>query len=98
MTPLIVSHHRHPARRNHPGRQRPRGDFLDSYTNLLNCIPDAEVSDVRAGIITVAKQLAVGAVKGLSGLQSMRPGGEFGTWLNTGPKSGETRSSRRPTI
>jgi hypothetical protein len=56
------------------------------------------VSDVLAGIITVAKQLAVGAVKGLSGLQSMRPGGEFGTWLNTGPKSGETRSSRRPTI
>jgi caspase domain-containing protein len=67
------------------------GDFLDSYTNLLNFIPDAGVSDVLAGIITVAKQLAVGAVKGLSGLQSMRPGGEFGTWLNTGPRSGEAR-------
>ena len=67
------------------------GDFLDSYTNLLNFIPDAGMSDVLAGIITVAKQLAVGAVKGLRGLQSMRPGGEFGKWLNTGPRAGETR-------
>jgi hypothetical protein len=67
------------------------GDFLDSYTNLLNFIPDAGISDILAGIITVAKQLAVGAVKGLRGLQSMTPGGEFGQWLNTGPRAGDTQ-------
>lgn len=39
---------------------------------------------------TVAKQLAVGAVKGLPGLQSMRLGGKFGKWLTGGPR-GETR-------
>ncbi|HEY7636196.1 MAG TPA: caspase family protein [Gemmatimonadales bacterium] len=67
------------------------GDFIDSYTNLLNFVPDSGVSDILAGIITVAKQLAVGAVKGLPGLQSMRPGGEFGAWLNAGGRAGETR-------
>jgi hypothetical protein len=67
------------------------GDFIDSYTNLLNFVPDSGVSDILAGIITVAKQLAVGAVKGLPGLQSMRPGGEFGTWLNAGVRAGDTR-------
>jgi len=67
------------------------GDFLDSYTNLLNFVPDVGVSDILAGIITVAKQLAVGAVKGLRGLQSMRPGGEFGEWLNRGPRAGQAR-------
>ena len=67
------------------------GDFIDSYTNLLNFVPDNGVSDILAGIITVAKQLAVGAVKGLPGLQSMRPGGELGKRLNAGPRAGETR-------
>jgi hypothetical protein len=67
------------------------GDFLDTYTNLLNFIPDVGVSDILAGIITVAKQLAVGAVKGLRGLQAMRPGGEFGEWLNRGPRAGESQ-------
>jgi hypothetical protein len=52
---------------------------------------DAGVSDVLSGIVTVAKQLAVGALGGLKGLQSMRPGGELPTWLNTGPRAGDTR-------
>jgi hypothetical protein len=67
------------------------GDFIDTYTNLLNFLPDNGVTEILEGIITVAKQLAVGILKGLPGLQSMRPGGEFAEWLNTGARAGETR-------
>ncbi len=67
------------------------GDFIDTYTNLLNFLPDNGVTDILEGIITVAKQLAVGILKGLPGLQSMRPGGEFSKWLNAGARAGETR-------
>lgn len=62
------------------------GDFIDSYTNILNLFPFDGVTDVLEGIITVAKQIAVGAAKGLEGLQSMVPKGEFLTELNSGPK------------
>jgi pimeloyl-ACP methyl ester carboxylesterase len=62
------------------------GDFIDSYTNILNWFPFDGVTDVLEGIITVAKQIAVGAAKGLEGLQCMVPGGEFLTELNSGPK------------
>jgi pimeloyl-ACP methyl ester carboxylesterase len=67
------------------------GDLIDTYTNLLNFLPDNGVTDILEAIIAVVKQLAVGALKGLPGLQSMRPGGEFGKWLNAGPRAGETR-------
>jgi len=67
------------------------GDLIDTWTNLLNFIPDGGVSDVLSGIITVAKQLAVGALGGLKGLQSMQPGGDFEKWLNAGPRVGEAR-------
>jgi hypothetical protein len=66
------------------------GDLIDTYTNLLNFLPDSGLTEILAGIITVAKMLAVGAAKGLPGLQSMCPGGDFATWLNAGPRS-ETR-------
>lgn len=62
------------------------GDFLDTYTNLLNFLPDNGVTEVFEGIVAVAKQLAVGALKGLDGLQSMRPGGDFLKTLNAGEK------------
>ena len=39
------------------------GDLVDRYTNLLAFFPDNEVTDVLEGVITVVKQLAVGAVK-----------------------------------
>jgi hypothetical protein len=68
------------------------GDFIDTYTNLLNFIPEVGISDVLEVIVTVAKQLAVGAAKGLAGLQSMRPGGDFAAWLNAaGASAGDTR-------
>lgn len=62
------------------------GDFIDSYTNLLNFFPDNGVMEALEGIITVAKQLAVGALEGLDGLQSMLPGGTFLKGLNVGER------------
>ena len=67
------------------------GAFIDTYTTLLNFLPDNGVTEVLEGVVTVAKQLAIGAVKGLRGLQSMQPKGEFGSWLNVGARAGETR-------
>jgi hypothetical protein len=60
------------------------GDLIDSYTNMLQFLPGPHVVDVFEGIITVVKQVAVGAVAGLDGLRAMRPGGEFLRWLNAG--------------
>ena len=65
-------------------------DLIDSYTNILNFFPDNGVTEVLRAIITVMKQLAVGAVKGLPGLESMLPGGPFlKNWLNRGPRGSE---------
>ncbi|HYG65383.1 MAG TPA: hypothetical protein VEL74_22570 [Thermoanaerobaculia bacterium] len=58
------------------------GDFVDSYTNLLNFFPDNGVTEGLEWIITVAKHLACSTLKGLEGLQSMRPGGGFLTGIN----------------
>jgi hypothetical protein len=58
------------------------GDMIDTYTNLLQFLPDNPVTDVIGPIVTVAKQLAVGIVKGLDGLTSMVPDGDFQRWLN----------------
>jgi len=65
-------------------------DFIDSYTNLINFFPDNGFTDVLDCVITVAKQLAVGTVKGLNGLQCMRPNGPFLKGLNTGAKTHTT--------
>ncbi|HEX5369279.1 MAG TPA: hypothetical protein VFY10_07680, partial [Dehalococcoidia bacterium] len=53
------------------------GDFIDSYTNILNFFPDTMVLDTLQAILAVVKQIAVGALAGLDGLQSMVPGGTF---------------------
>ncbi len=61
--------------------------LIDRYTNLLNffdLLPDNGVTEVLEAIVTVAKQLSVGTLKGLKGIQSMRPEGEFGKWVNEG--------------
>lgn len=67
------------------------GKLIDTYTNLLNFIPDNPVTDILDGVITVAKQLAVGAMKGLDGLESMLPGGPFQNELNTAVELENTR-------
>ena len=62
-------------------------EFIDAYTNILNFLPDNGALEILEGLITIAKQIAVGALKGLDGLQSMNPTGTFLPSLNTGPKS-----------
>jgi hypothetical protein len=65
-------------------------NFLDSYTNMLNLfldmLPETGVIEALEGIISVAKQLSVATVKGLDGLEAMRPEGEFLKTLNRGRK------------
>ncbi len=54
--------------------------LLDAYTNVLAVVPPNGVTDLLEGVLTVAKLLATigaGAMQGLPGLQSMRPGGDF---------------------
>lgn len=60
-------------------------DFVDAYTNLLNFLPETGVVEALEALITVAKQLAVGALRGLDGLRSMDPRGDFIRSLNQGP-------------
>lgn len=65
-------------------------DFVDAYTNLLNFLPDTGVVEGLEAVITIAKQLALGALRGLDGLQSMNPSGDFLRSLNDGV-AGDTR-------
>jgi len=61
------------------------GELVDRVTTLLNLFPDNGVTDVLEAVITVVKQLAVGALSGLDGIAAMRPDGAFLTErLNTG--------------
>jgi pimeloyl-ACP methyl ester carboxylesterase len=53
------------------------GSLLDRVTNLVQLIPDNPVSDTIEIVITVLKQLAVGALGGLAGLMSMAPRGDY---------------------
>jgi hypothetical protein len=53
------------------------GDFVDSYTNILNAFPDNTVTDTLEAIIAVVKQLAVATLDNLQGLQSMLPSGAY---------------------
>ncbi len=63
------------------------GDYIDSWTNLLNFFPTNGVVDVLQVLITLVKQVAVGAFQGLDGLESMLPKGDFLAKLNAGQKT-----------
>jgi len=58
------------------------GDLVDRVTNLLELISDNAVTDVVSVVISVVKQLAVGALGGLDGLMAMQPGGPWLAELN----------------
>lgn len=60
--------------------------FIDRYTNWVNFLPSTGVLEILEGILTVVKQLAVGALGGLKGLESMVPipSGEFLRGLTQG--------------
>jgi len=63
------------------------GDFVDAYTNLISFFPDTVTVDVLHCVLEAVKEIAMGTLGHLSGLQSMAPGGTFQTWLNAGPKT-----------
>ena len=67
------------------------GEYLDTVTNLLNVVPTNGATDALGFVLTGVKLVATGLWSGLKGLHSMQPGGEFGTWLNTGERAKETR-------
>ncbi|UVS81575.1 triacylglycerol lipase [Actinokineospora sp. UTMC 2448] len=56
--------------------------WMDRLTNWLQLVPDNGVTDLIDMVLTVLKQLAVGAFRGLDGLMSMNPSGEFLAKLN----------------
>ena len=70
------------------------GDFIDAHTNILSALPDNAVTDALEVIVAVAKQMAVGTLKGLEGLQSMNPAGAYvNNYLNKGaPVAAKYRS------
>ncbi|MEN8145519.1 MAG: hypothetical protein ABFS14_11275, partial [Gemmatimonadota bacterium] len=49
---------------------------------FFDLLPDNGVTEILETCITVLKQLAVGSLKGLDGLQSMCPGGPYQQWMN----------------
>jgi hypothetical protein len=71
------------------------GSFLDSYTNILNhaldLLPETGIVDVVEMIIAVVKQLSVDTLKGLQGLESMLPDGQFLKGLNVTASKGEKK-------
>lgn len=63
--------------------------LLDRVTSVLNLIPPGPHSVITAileAVITVVKVIGHGALKGLAGLASMQPNGEFLKRLNQGPQ------------
>lgn len=62
-------------------------DFLDAFSNLLNFFPDAVGMDALQCVLAAVKEVAIGALDRLTGLQSMLPQSEFQQWLNAGPKT-----------
>lgn len=60
------------------------GALVDRLTNLLTLVPDNPITDTLDVLISLLKQVAVGALEGLDGLASMQPEGEYLTgFLNT---------------
>jgi hypothetical protein len=64
--------------------------LLDRVTDLAQFIPDAGVTDVIGLVLSILKQLSVGAFGGLEGIMSMDPGGDYLKAFNTTPGSTAT--------
>jgi hypothetical protein len=56
--------------------------WVDRVTSMLDVIPDIPVIETLNIVISVVKQIAVGAYDGLDGIAAMRPGGPWLTELN----------------
>ena len=64
--------------------------LMDRVTDLAQFIPDAGVTDVVGLVLSILKQLTVGAFGGLEGIMSMDPQGEYLKAFNTTPGSTAT--------
>lgn len=62
--------------------------MIDRLTTALNLFPSGPVGEVLEAILTAIKVIGHGALKGLDGLASMAPSGEFLTRINSGNPSG----------
>jgi hypothetical protein len=56
--------------------------MIDRLTTAVNVLPTGFVTEILEGLITAVKTIGHGALKGLDGLRSMQPGGDFLKWLN----------------
>ena len=63
--------------------------MIDRFTTALNLFPSGAITETLEAIITTVKVLGHGALNGLDGLASMRPGGAFLTALNQGAPAGD---------
>jgi pimeloyl-ACP methyl ester carboxylesterase len=64
--------------------------LLDRITNLVQYIPDNGVTDALGLVLSIVKQVAVGAFGGLDGIMSMDPHGSDLTAFNDSPGSRAT--------
>jgi pimeloyl-ACP methyl ester carboxylesterase len=64
--------------------------LMDRVTDLAQFIPDAGVTDVVGLVLSILKQLTVGAFGGLEGIMAMDPAGEYLKAFNTTPGSTAT--------
>lgn len=64
--------------------------LLDRFTNLLQFVPSAGITDAIGMVVSVVKQVAVGAFGGLEGIMSMNPAGPDLTDFNHSPGSTAT--------
>jgi len=62
--------------------------MIDRLTTALNLFPTGAVTEILEAIITAVKVIGHGALKGLQGLASMQPEGEFLKKLNQGTPAG----------
>lgn len=66
------------------------GAYLDRITNLAQFVPGSGLVDALGLVLTIVKQLAVGAAKGMPGLMSMNPSGDELVAFNDTPGSSAT--------
>jgi pimeloyl-ACP methyl ester carboxylesterase len=57
-------------------------EFVDTYTNFIDLIPDSPFTIVLESVIALVKDVALGAFTALDGLRSMVAGDEYLTKLN----------------
>jgi pimeloyl-ACP methyl ester carboxylesterase len=64
--------------------------LMDRVTDLAQFIPDAGVTDVVGLVLSILKQLSVGAFGGLEGIMAMDPAGDYLKAFNATPGSAAT--------